>query len=337
MNAGKLIAAFQDSHKATRLVGNYLHYSCAACGQPVGRSGALYPPMEIVKCFQSGCQFHSWTSAYEYLAYLKGDTIQNVRDKVKRSLSTVVYDVTGSSTIRAAKAVLPNSLPITIGGGLYYNNAIKYLKKRGFDINYLWDNFSLTYTQNGDIWGERIIVPFKSYSGELLYYQGRDYTQQSELRWMNPSNEDVPFGKSEVIYNEEALYIFDKVFICEGAGDVWELHNAVATQGKQPSPYQLHKLTKSNALEYYLVFDPGAWRDTVEAGFTLLATGKPVFLIEMTDGDANEVGKDEVERLCENAVLLTYDNFEQEYSRIEFGAKGHTYRGKEKSTITLWS
>lgn len=338
---GKLLAAVQDSHQETRFVGSYMHFSCAGCGQPVGRSGHIYPPYLTMRCYQSGCQFsHKWQSAYEYLAYATGDSAHGVRDKLKRTSRTIVYtgDL-GTASKRAARVTLPDGIPITIGGGIYARKAREYLTGRGFDLEYLWREFALTYTQfdnGGKAWDRRLIVPFKNYAGELVYYQGRDYMGVSTLRWKNPKSEEVPVGKSEVIYNEPALYAGGRVYVCEGAGDVWELFTAVGVSGKEPSPKQLSKMTRSNAESYYLAFDPGAWLDTLQTGFVLLATGKPIYLIQMEDGDANEIGREAVERLADNAVHLTYDNYEDEYSRVEYGDKGHTFRGKTKSTIRLW-
>jgi hypothetical protein len=340
-DVGKVLAFIQDTHAETRQVGGYVHFPCAGCGQPVGRSAHMYPPMMAMKCYQSGCMFsHKWIAVMKYLAYVAGMDEQALREKLERSGRVVVY--VGDLNVgqkRASEVTLPPCLPITVGAGLYADKARKYLQGRGFDLDYLWGEFSLTYTQfenNGRGWDQRIIVPFKSYEGELVYFQGRDYSGTSTLRWNNPKNEDTPKGKSEVIYNEQALLMGGNVFVCEGAGDVWELHNAVGVAGKEPSPVQLSKMTRSNAEAYYIAFDSGTYLDSLNTAFVLLATDKPIYIVYIAEGDANEVGREKVMELAEQAIRVTYDNWDEEHDRVEHGEKGKTFRGTSKNKVRFW-
>lgn len=342
---GKVLAWVQEAHPESRFVGDYYHFSCAGCGQGVGRSGHIYPPYMIMKCYQSGCTYsHKWVSAYRYLADTLGRDIEGLKEAVSRSYKELDYqgDTTGANRVRSAKVVLPKSLPIITGSDLYAKTTRSYLKKRGFDIDYLWTEFHLTYTGATQVkkekelsFDKRIIIPFQNYAGELVYFQARDYTGD-QMRWLNPKNEKVIWGKSEVVYNEQALYIFEDVFVCEGAADVWEMQHAVGVAGKQPSPRQLSILTRGTNKRFFVAFDYGTYLDSLTCAFTLLATGKDVYIVDLPKGDCNELGYKAVMDNAAKSVHLTYDNFPVEYSRIDYLDKGKTVRGKEKGKLKLW-
>lgn len=92
---------------------------------------------------------------------------------------------------------------------------MEVLESRGFDIDYCLTK-GVGYCSGGQ-YMQRIIVPFYR-NGICRYYQGRTFIDHP-IKYFNPRKELVGIGKEDIIYNEDALYMFPKVYIMEGALD----------------------------------------------------------------------------------------------------------------------
>ena len=140
-----------------------------------------------------------------------------------------------------------------------HSQAVNYLIKRGFsgeNLANLIKTYNLHYT---GIFGEynfRIIVPIY-FDGNLVSYQGRDYTDQSKLRY-----KACPKAE-EVIDHKKCLYAMDlattnTVVIVEGVVDQWKLGpGAVATFGQTFTMVQV-KLLINRWSRRIVLYDKGA-------------------------------------------------------------------------------
>lgn len=87
----------------------------------------------------------------------------------------------------------------------------------------------------------RLIIPYFK-NGKLIYYQARDVTKDSKIKYISPS---VP--KSNILFNIDQLYrsTKDPLYVVEGAPDAIHL-NGVATLGNELSSKQKELLSSSN-------------------------------------------------------------------------------------------
>ena len=175
-----------------------------------------------------------------------------------------------------------------------------YLKGRAFDLNYL-DMIGVGYCGSSDYFGY-IIIPFKK-DGDIVYFIGRDYMDRgNKFRYKNPPREEFGIGKSEVLFNEEALYLYNKVYLLEGWSDAASIgNNGTSCQGKSLSMVQTDIIIKSPVKEVVVISDVGAEKEAFNMVSKLYKT-KQTKLIKLTQfesvgKDVNSIGAHKVLRL----------------------------------------
>jgi len=209
--------------------------------------------------------------------------------------------------IRKDIALPDGYTPILDGTTPMARRARKYLERRGFDLNYL-DMLGVGYCTKGKYMGY-IIIPFKK-DGNIVYFIGRDFLNRGDSRkYQNPPREEFGIGKSEVLFNEEALHLFKKVYLLEGWADAATLgNNAISIQGKDLSLWQADSIINSPVEEIVVVPDVGAMKE----GYNIvqqLYTRKLVRFLEMEKlaiwgGDVNEIGADKVIQLEQDSGYI---------------------------------
>lgn len=165
-----------------------------------------------------------------------------------------------------------------------------YIKKRGFEIKRV-RSMGWGYCSSGDLFGY-LIIPYYE-QGKLVYYNARRIIG-SGPRYKNPDTEHSGVGKSFLIYNREALFLYDKVYLCEGAINATTLsEKAISSGGKAVSRYQINLITRSPAQRVVIVLDPDAKLKAIETAIHLCET-KKVKVVFLPDGkDINDIGKKE--------------------------------------------
>ena len=130
---------------------------------------------------------------------------------------------------------------------------IKYLEKRGFDVDELISEWQIhgtgpcAYVESEDKlidYRYRILIPI-FWGGQIVSYQTRDVTSKTSMRYLA-----CPRSK-EVIHHKHILYRHPSIWenkgwgICvEGITDVWKLgRNAFATFGVQYTQEQVRAMT----------------------------------------------------------------------------------------------
>lgn len=110
----------------------------------------------------------------------------------------------------------------------------EYLRSRGLDPN----EFDYLVSEDQAYKG-RVIIPCYR-QGKVTYWQGRDMTGSSPLRYLNPltSRDNVMFNVDEAFRHGP-----EPIFVTEGPLDALSLGpNGVALLGSTLSPYKLHAL-----------------------------------------------------------------------------------------------
>lgn len=333
----------------------FVHVACKSCGEELHRSGIYSPRSNLYRCFQPGCDFHNWRPVLEYMSQYSGRSISELEVLVKRKKGRIPDE----TFLAIRKKEMPKAIdlpigciPIDQGNTFLYKRACKYLHKRSFDVNWLYEKYRMYYIQDSHINGEhcryfaRIIVPFFDIYGDVVYFQARDFLETRELRWDNPSRKLYNVGKDQVLFNIRSLYL-NKVSIGtihEGVFDAVEMEKPIGIDlascsigGLTISPEQLFMLSMSTCTKLYIILDPGTWKETLEMALALYCMcDKEIYCVDMRDGDCNEVGKLNVIKLFEEAPLFDLTFYTYELLNMERqGVK--TYRGRVSKKFKIFN
>lgn len=189
------------------------------------------------------------------------------------------------------KVRLPESFKLlTLGSSQIGIFARKYMEGRGFNINKL-SMKGIGYCTDGEYMG-CIILPFYQ-QGELIYFIGRRFIHLFGEKFKNPSlGKEINIGKSMVIYNIDALAIYNRIRIVESVMNAETLgSNTIATDGKKISPYQKAQIIKSPVKNISILLDHDAMVEAYKLAMDL-SPYKNIKVVELPDErDVNKIGR----------------------------------------------
>lgn len=194
---------------------------------------------------------------------------------------------------------------ITQGTSTLANSFRKYVIKRGFNPNEL-ARHGVGYCTKGEYFGY-LIIPFYT-EGKLRYWNAR-LVIGSGPRYNNPPKDITGLGKEFLIYNSDALGLYNQVFICEGAINALTMgDNAIATMGKSISRYQVNELIKAQAKRYIILLDPDAKDKAIDLALKLV-NFKSVKVVYLPEGkDCNDIQRKEVMKLVWRTRYQSYSD-----------------------------
>lgn len=209
------------------------------------------------------------------------------------------------------------------GEGVIGDRARTYLSGRGFNLEHL-DNLGVGYCNEEHEDSQKnffgyIIIPLKN-RGKLVYFLARDF-MDGFPRYKNPPKGWFGVGKSEFLFNEEALYMQDKVYLTEGWTDAATMGpEGVSYQGLDLSIYQSSAIIKSPVKEVVIVPDIGAYRSGLIQAKKLYEH-IPVKVLDLAPHrrrgkDINKIGSEIVLGLEERTEKLTFASL---YSQLRNG------------------
>jgi len=201
---------------------------------------------------------------------------------------------------------LPEHFKLIIFGKTRYGiMARNYLKNRGLNILDLARK-GVGYCTEGRYKGY-IIFPDYGPDGNLRYFQTRKFFGNGP-KFNNPKLEDFGVGKSTLIYNEQALNIYNEVNIVESVINGLTLgDNTVSLYGKAASKLQIYRLLSSPVIQFNIILDPDAIKEAILLGLTLI-TKKFIKLIVLPENkDVNDIGKKATMELIEKTDLISYN------------------------------
>ncbi|MCB9047633.1 MAG: hypothetical protein H6550_15980 [Chitinophagales bacterium] len=313
----KLFTYFSDAYDLQKKTASgWYNFNCPLCGG-VRKRGVNFDS-EVTSC---------WTCDYkgdllEFICKVNGWTMARTKNYVRAldprqelpDLGNTIYTVSSEVT-------MPNGYkPLLSGDSSVAIMARRDLTARGFDITEL-DSEGFGYCDahhdefNRDFYGY-IIIPFKQ-DGALRYYIGRDCIG-NPLRYKNPPSDFGGVNKSEIIYNQPALLLYDEVGIMEGWADArtWG-KDGTATMGWALSDIQLGMYMTSGVKRFALFPDAGVddygvsyYYKALKVAARLAAVGKQVKVVDMNriDGakDVNAAGRVVVKELYDATPWVTY-------------------------------
>lgn len=180
----------------------------------------------------------------------------------------------------------------------------KYLRKRGFSPKEIIDLWRVKGTKHLGSYRFRIIIPI-ILDGNIVSYQGRDITDQQELRYKACKIDDEVIHHKYIAYGMDYV-LFRRGLICEGLLDVWKLgKGAVATFGTSVTPEQILFLA-DRLDEAVILFDAEkeAQKKADYLCFELSSYGVEVEKVTLkTYNDPGEMPKEDAENIRKQLIL----------------------------------
>lgn len=235
-----------------------------------------------------------------------------------------------SVNIERGSVKLPNSFELPIHG-----KNLKYLANRGI-TNEMCEYFKLRFCLKGGYeyrnhdgnlcrmpFDGRIVIPVFDIDGNLVSFQGRDVTGQSEKKYLFPPGLS---STGEHLYNAMNVRDAAHIVVCEGVFDVIAVKMALDTEMELRDVIPIGSFGKHIAAKQYANFkvlkDRGvtaitmmwdgekpAIKDAVKAGLKLGAMGFKVRVAILPDGkDPNEIPVHKVIECFYRAVPLNKQN-----------------------------
>ena len=175
--------------------------------------------------------------------------------------------------------ILPEEyIPITHEG--YMGDRCRnYWIGRGFNIDFLSDK-GWGFCEEGLYMG-RTILPYRI-KGKLVYFTARDFIGL-EPKYLFPDSTKIGVGKSEILYNQDALVLFNEGWLVEGIVDAETVgDNCIASGGWKLSDHQISLISNS------------AWKTLniiADQGFELKATATGLYFKDKMDVYIHSVPK----------------------------------------------
>lgn len=332
---GKLLSYFKQRLRIKPSTKGYWRCDCKLCGGTY--SMGINLDNSKVLCFKCGERL----SPVKLLMFLENFTLINQAYKFLSIQQEYEYYESNSRLIRKYKAVkLPDGFRSLMDGNDLIGRAARhYMRKRGFNIEEL-SLKGVGYCIKGEYFGY-IIFPFYI-KGELVYFQGRIFMGDGP-KMKNPPDEAFGIGKSQVIFNQDALYIYTRAFIVESITNALTLGDAgAAIQGKTISNNQMSSIIFSPCEKAVIILDPDAYKEAVEMAMGIV-NYKKVKVVKlpdqmkiegkMRDVDVNAIGK---KKTLEFVKAHEYKRY-MELFRLKLNLNGktteHTRNGRGPNYI----
>lgn len=185
---------------------------------------------------------------------------------------------------------LPEFFHLLNEPSVFQKRAINYLKYRKFDIDKLIE-LGVGYCINGDYIG-RIIFPFVN-NNKLVYFVARDFLGR-DPKYLNPPATSNFSSKGDIFYNEDALILYDEVYLVEGVTDAITVgKQAIASLGWSLSKIQLAKLMMSHVDIINIIPDKGFYKQALNTALEIRNKKIKIANLDFLDGefkDINDLG-----------------------------------------------
>ena len=185
-----------------------------------------------------------------------------------------------------------------------YRNALHYVTQRGitvFDIL----KYRIGYCESGEYSG-KIIIPSYDASGQLNYFVSRAFYRADSQRHKNPK------VSKDIIGFELFINWSQPIILCEGAFDAIAIkRNAIPLFGKIIQPALQKKIIEERVRDIYICLDPDALRNALKIAERFMAEGLNVYFVELQEGDASELGFQEITQRIADTDIMTFESVMQ--------------------------
>lgn len=277
----------------------WLKGDCPSCGD---HKFGVNIGFNRTNCFK--CGYHptiiSLVMELEYLS-----TLPEVFNYLKTFEGIEFYEEVAEAHQLKENVVLPEGFHnIKRGDNTLARGARKYLKKRGFDIDELSQK-GWGYCDKGKYFGY-IIMPFYI-KGRISYFNARLYIGDGP-KFNNPLVEDFGLGKNMLIYNIDALGIYNTIYAVESVTNATTIgDNAIGLGGKKISQYQRDIILKSPCEKVIIGLDDDAIDDAIKLALHLVQYKKVKILQFPYKQDINDIGKKKTLKISHTSRYLKYN------------------------------
>jgi hypothetical protein len=239
-------------------------------------------PLDIVKDIENT---NSMGEVFNILNHLEG--ISYIEEEVEAyQLKTETVLPEGYRNIKRGDSVLAKS-------------ARAFVKRRGFNINKM-SRKGWGYGTKDKYFGY-IIMPFYV-DNKLVYFNARLFLG-SGPKFNNPDITEFGLGKSFIIYNKDALYLYKTIWIVESVTNSETIgDNACAMGGKSLSAVQINEIIKSPCEKIIIGLDLDAIDKAIALAFKLVEY-KKVKVIVM---DSSKDIKKALKKAYQSRYLTSY-------------------------------
>lgn len=284
---------------------SYSNCHCFKCEEKI----TLLEGIKILEKFEQYSEVYRFLSIQQEYEYFEAETKTRVK-KIKQ-------------------VTLPESFRLLDDGNdELAKSARNYLKGRGFKISKLVLQ-GVGFCDDGEYFGY-IIFPYYR-NGELVYFQGRQFLPFGP-KMKNPKEDDFGIGKSNILFNGDALFIYNRIHVVESITNGLTIGpTAVGLSGKDCSDKQFSYLLASPAKEIIIALDPDAYVKALELGMKLV-NYKKVKVVRLPtkwqgkDVDVNVLGKKAYKAFVKSTPWMTY----MDLFRLKLSVNGqsteHTYQ-----------
>lgn len=167
------------------------------------------------------------------------------------------------------------------------------------------------YCSQGDYLG-CIVIPYYS-EGALVYWKARKYI--GSKAFMNPPETMFGVGKTQLIYNIDALGIYSTINLVESETNALTLgDNTISLGGKSISPWQLSCIIRSPAKTFNVLLDPGEMEnhDAIKLAITLSKYKRVRNVRWEGTYDVNDLGKTITKRFIKSTPIKTTREFHRD-------------------------
>ncbi len=280
--------------------GGWMKGTCPMCNKDKKYGVNLYS--NRTNCFRCGyCKnplqavmevehFHTINEVFKFLGSLD-------------SMALMEYQY---EKLEETPVILPEGFKLmTLGNDSMGERARKYMSNRDFDLNQLTLK-GVGYCGTGKYFGH-IIMPFYI-NGELVYFNARRFIMTGS-KYNNPGKDIFGIGKSQLIYNHDALLIYNSVFLVESVMNALTLgEKTIAIGGKKISPTQLSQVMKSPAKNIIIILDSDASREAIDQALKLTSHKKIKIVFMPEKKDVNDIGKDRTINRIYKTNYLNYND-----------------------------
>jgi hypothetical protein len=302
---------------------------CPFCGS---HKLTYHPKYWRVKCWKD-C-FNG--TVPDFISYLFNVNHFQAKEILEEQTDILLVNEKSSRIKPESMHLPPETFPILEGDSILAKRARTYLRGRGFNLNIL-DRKGIRYCtgDNKDSKDENyfgyLIIPFYR-NDTLVYFTARDYIGNF-VRYKNPPKSKFNVGKEEVLFNEYALYNYEKVSLTEGWGCAITIgDNGVSYQGSSLGTTQTNILLKSPVKQITMIPDAGYYWHGLKSVKPLIGKFKikvldlNIFKTQGIGKDVNEIGKQEVEKLEELTPFMDRGLWIKEMRNVKKPI--HTYQKK---------
>lgn len=313
---GKLFKYFEGRLRLKKSTKGWWRSDCPYCGGKFTFGVNLESAR--VKCFKCNQD----NSPIELLMYLEGfETYMEARKFLNIQQEFEAYErlVKKEERVEKLDLSLPDSFHILGNGDSFMAKAARnYLKKRGFNISKL-SLSGIGYCTDGEYAGY-IVFPYYV-GGKLVYFQGRRYMGVGP-KMKNPNAEIYGIGKTSLIYNMDALYIYKKVYILESITNCQTLgDNAIGLSGKKVSTWQSTQILQSPCEQLVIVLDPDAMDEAYKMAMQMVHYKRVKVVRLPEEKDVNDLGRKETLNFVRSSEYLTYNQILKLKNNLNEGSK----------------